>query len=177
MSTEATYPELAAMLQRTTGWLEEHGARDEALGRFERKRGLFGLGGGMVLVPRGRVWRLGVLLLDRELRLFAAGAVTRAVAPGHPNFQSVSGEQRRQIRRAAVESGFAVGEVVNYDAEELALDSESLAAGSGPLLLADGIVTVQWAPRQGRVPLAGYLKERSRLLARQDGWDETVPSP
>jgi hypothetical protein len=174
---DGSYPELSAMLERTTAWLEQNGARDEALGRFERKRGLFGLGGGMVLVPVGRVWRLGVLLLDRELRLFSAGAVTRAVEPGRPNYQSVSGERRREIRRAALQSGFSAGEVVNYDAAELALDEGSLHAGSGPLLLADGIVTVRWAAGQGRVPLAGYLRERAHLLARQDGWDEAAATP
>lgn len=164
-------PALGELLQDTVAWLTAHRGRDEALGRFERKRGLRGLRGGMELRPAGRVWRLGVLLLDREGRLYAAGAATRAVEPPHPNYQSVSGEERRELRRLALRSGFEPGESVNFDAEELALDEGSLRAGSGPLLLDGGRLLVRWAPGQGHVPLKPYLEERSRLLTRRDGWD------
>jgi hypothetical protein len=163
---------LEAMLACTVAWLQENGARDEALGRFERRRGLLGLGGGTVLRPLGRVWRLGVLLLDGNGRLYAAGAVTRAVDPGRPNNQSVSGEERRDIRRAAFESGLPEGEVVNYDAEELELDEDALRRGSGPLQRVDDRVLVRWARGQSLVELEGYLDERARLLTRRDGWDE-----
>src|SRR5215207_7427039 len=120
------YPALAALLEVAARRLEERRARDEALGGFERTRGLLGLGRRTVLVSRGRVWRLGELLLGRDRRLYQAGSVTRAVEPRHPNYQSVSGEERREIRRIALESGFGHGEVVNFDAEELRLDEESL---------------------------------------------------
>jgi hypothetical protein len=165
------YAPLAELLDAAANKLEGTGARDEALGAFQRRRGLLGLGGGLRLVPHGRVWRLGVLLLDRERRLYAAGAVTRAVDPRHPNYQSVSGEERREVRRIALESGFPPGEVVNYDAELLALDEESLHRGSGPLELVDERLLVHWAPGQRAVDLAGYLEERGRLLGMRDGWD------
>ena len=166
------YPALAALLAVTARRLEERGARDEALGGFERTRGILGIGRRTVLVSHGRVWRLGVLLLGRDRRLYAAGAVTRAVEPRHPNYQSVSGEVRREIRRIALESGFEVGETVNFDADELALDEDSLHRGSGPLLLDGDRLLVRWAPHQAHVPLAPYLDERGRLLMQHDGWDD-----
>jgi hypothetical protein len=171
VATGEPYPALAALLESTAAWLEERGARDEALGALQRRRGLLGLGGGLRLVPHGRVWRLGVLLLDRERRLYTGGAVTRAVEPRHPNYQSVSGEERREMRRIALESGFPPGEVVNYDAEELPLDEESLRGGAGPLELAEGVLLVHWAAGQRAVDLGRYLEERGRLLSGRDGWD------
>lgn len=163
--------ELRALIALTVAALEQYSARDEALARVQTRRGLLGLGKRTVLTPVGRVWRLGVLLLDRDGRLYAGGAVTRAVEPRHPNFQSVSGEERREMRRLALET-FRAGEVVNFDTVELALDDESLRAGSGPLSLADDQVLVQWAPGQRAVPLDRYLEERSRLLVQHDGWDD-----
>jgi hypothetical protein len=164
-------PELRAQLALTAAWLEEYGARDEALARVESRRGILGIGARTRLEPLARGWRLGVLFLDRDGRLYAGGAVTRAVEPRHPNFQSVSGEERREMRRIALES-FPEGEVVNYGMEELALDADSLTRGSGPLRLVDGRVLVQWAPGQGLVPLDRYLEERCRLLVQHDGWDD-----
>jgi hypothetical protein len=171
VGTPEPFSPLMALLERTASWLDESGARDEALGALQRRRGLLGLGGGLRLVPHGRVWRLGVLLLDRERRLYAGGAVTRAVEPRHPNYQSVSGEERRELRRIALESGFPPGEVVNYDAEELPLDEESLRGGGGPLELADDALLVHWAAGQRAVDLARYLEERGRLLSGRDGWE------
>ncbi|HEY8589778.1 MAG TPA: hypothetical protein VIL55_09535 [Naasia sp.] len=165
-------PSLAELLRATVAWLLEHRGRDEALGRLERKRGLFGLGGGVVLRPAGRVWRLGVLLLDAEGRLYEAAVATRAVEPRHPNYQSVSGEHRRNLRRLALQGGFPEGESVNLDADELALDEDSLRAGSGPLLLDGDRLLVRWAPGRSHVPLRPYLEERARLLTQRDGWDE-----
>jgi len=166
------HPALAALLEGTARRLEERGARDEALGGFERTRGILGIGRRVVLASHGRVWRLGVLLLGHDRRLYAAGSVTRAVEPRHPNYQSLSGEERREIRRIALESGFAHGEVINFEVEELALDEESLRRGSGPLVLDGERLLVQWAPGQGFVPLAPYLEERGRLLSQHDGWDD-----
>ncbi|WP_210481634.1 hypothetical protein [Naasia sp. SYSU D00948] len=171
MATSGSVPELRAVLALTVAWLDEYGARDEALARLETRRGFLGLGRRTVLAPAGRAWRLGVLLLDRDGRLYAGGAVTRAVEPRHPNYQSVSGEERREMRRLALES-FPPGEVVNYGADELALDEESLLHGSGPLRLVEGEVRVQWARGQGLVPLERYLEERCRLLVQHDGWDD-----
>jgi hypothetical protein len=85
----------------------------------------------------------------------------------------VSQEERRDIRRLAYESPkFVEGESINYGATALDLTSEAVRRGSGPLLEVDGVVTVQWAPAQRRVPLERYLDERRRLLLPHDGWTD-----
>ena len=167
-----TDPGLAAILGHTVTWLSEHGARTELLARLRRRRGLLGLTGGSSLVPQARAWRLGVLLLDVDGRLYTGGTVTRSVEPRHPNYQSVSGEERRELRRMAFESGLPAGEVVTVDPEELPLDRDSLARGSGPLSLDGDRVVVSWAPGQRSVDLSRYLDERARLLRQRDGWDD-----
>jgi hypothetical protein len=164
--------ELSALLHSTADRLQTTGARDEALGEYRKRRGLMGLGGGVSLTPVGRAWRLGVLLLTPDARLFAVGSTTRAVPPRHPNNQSLSGEERRAHRAAAYEGKFPEGEVVNFDYTPLAIDADALREGAGPLGVAEGVVVVEWARGQKRVPLAGYLSERAGLLKLRDGWDE-----
>ncbi len=99
------------ILATTVRALEDGGIADEALGvvvparRFRAE----------VIKPAGRAWRLGALLLDRELRLYETGEVTRAIEPlrGFAN-KSPDAEARREKRRAAVRGRFAEGEVVNF---------------------------------------------------------------
>lgn len=159
------------MIAETAEWLASRGVPDEALAELGEKRGLLGIGRRIALIPRGRVWRLGVLLIDSEGRASATGALTRAVEPKHSNYQSVSGEQRRDIRRLAFESSaFVEGESVNYDAVELDLADSALSAGAGPIFLDDGIPTVEWSRGQKRMPLERYLRERRELLTPGDGW-------
>lgn len=164
--------ELSRLLRSTAERLQTAGARDEALGEYRKKRGLMGLGGAVALTPAGRAWRLGVLLLAADARLFAVGSTTRAVPPRHPNNQSLSGEERRAHRAAAYEGRFPVGEVVNFDYTPLAVDAATLREGAGPLGVTEGVIVVEWARGQKRVPLAGYLTERAGLLKLRDGWDE-----
>ena len=113
-----------------------------------------------------KVWRLGVLLLADDGRLFATGAVTRARDPRHPNFTSVSGEERRELREAARKAGFAAGETVDYDAVPLPLDD---TLGSvGPLVVRDGSLLVSWNGSRtpdSLTPFDVYLDERVELLA------------
>ena len=121
-------------------------------------------------VPLAEVWRLGVLLLATESDdgggLFATGLVTRARDPRHPNFTSVSGEQRREVREAARRAGFRPGQIVDYDAQPLPLDD---TLGSiGPLVLRDGEIFVSWNATRNPdslTPFATYLAERVELLA------------
>lgn len=119
------------------------------------------------MAPVGRAWRLGVLLLTREGGLYATGKITRAVEPGRPQALSLSVEQRRTDRLAASRGHFALGEVVNYEYVEVALDAPSLAQGSGPLSL-DGVeVMVRWGRNPSeRRPLAPYLADRVEMLQR-----------
>lgn len=145
-------------------------ARTEALAQLQVPRALGPFRRAPKFVPVARVWRLGVLLLaaenDGTPRLFATGSVTRARDPRHPNFTSVSGEERREVREAARRAGFAAGEPVDYDARPLPLDD---TLGSvGPLVLRDGQLFVSWnATRspESLTPFAAYLAERVELLA------------
>jgi hypothetical protein len=126
-----------------------------------------------LLIPRpaafvtlGAVWRLGVLLLAADGRLFATGAVTRARDPKHPNYTSVSGEERRELREAARRAGFGAHDTLNFDALPLPFD-ETLGT-IGPLRLREGELTVSWngsGTADSLRPFAGYLRERVELLA------------
>lgn len=119
------------------------------------------------MAPLGRVWRLGVLLLDRDGTLYAAGSSTRAVEPGRANHQSASGEQRRMHRAAAHRGRFAEGETVNFDARVIELSAEALAATSGPLFVAGDRLLVRWNPRADAstaIDFDTYLRERLELL-------------
>ena len=117
-------------------------------------------------VTRGPVWRLGVLLLSPDGALFATGAVTRARDPKHPNYTSVSGEERRELREAAGHAGFGIHDTVNFDAVPLPLD-ETLGT-SGPLVIRDDALTVSWNATRAADslrPFADYLRERVDLAA------------
>jgi hypothetical protein len=128
----------------------------------------------MLLIPRratfvtlGPVWRLGVLLLGADGSLFATGAVTRARDPKHPNYTSVSGEERRELREAARRAGFGIHDTINFDALPLPFD-ETLGT-LGPLRVRDGELTISWnasGTTDSRRPFAAYLRERVELLAR-----------
>lgn len=126
-----------------------------------------------LLIPRpasfaklGRVWRLGVLLLTPDGALFATGAVTRARDPKHPNYTSVSGEERRELREAARKAGFGIHDTVNFETLPLPLDAT--LGTVGPVVLRDGELTVSWnasrSPESLR-PFADYLRERVELAA------------
>lgn len=156
---DAAMVRLSAALARTELLAELHTPR--RIGPFRRRPAFLAI---------AEVWRLGVLLLaaapDGTGLLFATGAVTRAREPRHPNFTSVSGEERREVREAARRAGFADGQTVDYDARPLPLDD---TLGSiGPLVLRDGRLFVSWnatrAP-DSLVPFDAYLAERVGLLA------------
>jgi len=145
-------------------------ARTESLAELRTPRAIGPLRRAPRFVPVAQVWRLGVLLLEsapgNAARLFATGSVTRARDPRHPNFTSVSGEERREVREAARRAGFAAGETVDYDAWPLPLD-DTLGA-VGPLVLRDGALFVSWngtRSPESLTPFADYLAERVELLA------------
>lgn len=137
-----------------------HGHPDEALGVMRQRRWL-----PRKLVPAGRAWRLGVLLLDRDGRLYETGAVTRAVEPQRGvASKSPDAELRREDRRAAVRGRFAEGETVNFGFAPIDLS----ALPSGPLSVVDDVVMVRWNARGEVRPLEGYLDERIGLLLEGD---------
>ena len=151
---------LTELLASAVAELQRRGAADEALATLKQPR--FGR---TRLVPTGRAWRLGVLLLDAEGRLFATGTVTRAVEPlrGVTN-RSAEAEARRDLRRIAAHSRFPEGEAVNVDPVPVDLSPEALDEGSGLVLLEDGVVMVRWNAGSGIRPLQDYLADRISLL-------------
>lgn len=146
---------LAGMLASVVRELEVCAVPDEALATLKRSRF-----GGVKLVKAGRAWRLGVVLITRDGKLYASGEVTRAVEPprGVAN-KSQEAEDRRDLRRAAVRARFAPGEVVNLGIEAIDLDN-----GSGPVSFVDGIPMVRWNASGNPRPLEAYLAERLSLL-------------
>ena len=145
-------------------------ARTETLAELRIPRRIGPIRRAPKFAPLGEVWRLGVLLLAADPggggRLFATGAVTRARDPRHPNFTSVSGEQRREVREAARKAGIAAGHAVDYDAEPLEFD-DTLGA-RGPLIVRDGALYVSWNATRSidsLTPFGSYLAERVELLA------------
>ncbi|HEX4402550.1 MAG TPA: hypothetical protein VHZ98_14605 [Galbitalea sp.] len=159
-------PELAALLARTISRLETAGVHDESLAVWKHSRGLLGLGASDSLVPTGRAWRLGVLLVDRDGGLYSTGQVTRAVQPGRAAVnRSAAGEERRSIRAAAAHGNFPRGETINHGWAPIALDDASLASGSEPLTVRDGVVFVRFGEVEpGVLPLERYLDDRINVL-------------
>lgn len=141
--------------------LSGSGARDEALARFVPARRVLLFTREPVMEPLGRVWRLGVLLLDRDGVLYRAGSTPRATDPGRPAYQSVSAEVRRSYRAAAFRGPFADGETVDFDAEPISLDIAQLRASAGPLVLDGDRMMVRWSASAG----AGVVEEFGRYLS------------
>lgn len=148
-------------------------ARTEALGEFVPSRRVLGITREARVLPRGRVWHLGVLLLGDDGSLHAAGTTTRSVDPRWRNYQSISGEQRRDLRAAAHRSkGIAEGEVVNLGTTRIETDAAALAeASASPVFLApDGTVRVRWRPGdQAGIEFGAYLRERVELAVHPPG--------
>jgi len=158
--------ELSGLLARTITRLEAAGIHDESLAAWKHSRGVLGIGASDSLVPMGRAWRLGVLLLGRDGALYSTGEVTRAVQPGRAAVnRSAGGEQRRAIRAIAARGNFPRGEVINHGWVPIALDEASLEAGSGPLSVRDGVVVVRFDVAELSVaPLDRYLDDRVSIL-------------
>ena len=166
-------PDLTAVAAAITSAVERLSAvhaRTETLAELRVSRRIGPVRRAPKFVPVAEVWRLGVLLLAADPhgngQLFATGSVTRAREPRHPNFTSVSGEERREVREAARRAGFATGQTVDYDAVPLPLD-DTLGT-IGPLVLRDGELFVSWNASRSPdslTPFAAYLAERVELLA------------
>lgn len=157
--------EAQAMADAARDRLRAGGARTEAHARYVAPRRVLLIQRSATMESLGRVWRLGVLLLDEDARLHATGSLTRAVPTGHPNFQSLSAESRRELRQAALKAGFDEGETVNLDTRPIEWEPDALRASAGPLVLTDDGLGVRWAATAvALVPFASYLTERVDLL-------------
>lgn len=158
---------IRSLLYTARDRLRDSGARDEALATFvPAHRGrLFMKKAAMI--PRGRVWRLGVILLDADAQPYETGSTTRALEPGRPAFQSLSAEQRREYRGAAFRAKFPAGETVNFNAAPITLVVSELRGSTGALFVRDSTPLVRWsrtAQDDSAVELAAYLKDRVGLL-------------
>lgn len=157
---------LGELLAATVAELERIGAADEALGELREGRGVGRLRGQPKLVPVGRAWRLGVVLLDRAGRLYATGEITRAIEPQVAvTNRSAAAELKREYRRAAVRGPFPTGETINHEFAALDLSPDALRESSGLLsLTGDGAVLVR-LPSGSRIPLENYLADRVALFS------------
>lgn len=158
---------IRAALDDAVDRLTAAGARDEALARFEPSRRVMLITRKARMIPLGRAWRLGVFLLARNGTLHATGSITRAVAPGYPGYQSISAESRREQRAAAFRGPFQPGEPVNFDAQVIELDAESLRTSRGPLFVRADTPLVRWSPSAGddtALRFDAYLEDRVSLL-------------
>jgi hypothetical protein len=163
--------DIRALIARAADELARADARDEALARFVPARRTFVIMRRPVMVPLGRVWRLGVFLLGvvragEQTTLYATGSTTRAIEPGRPGYQSQSAEIRRAYRAAAFAGPFDRGETVNFDARVIDLHAERLRASSGPLVIQGERPMVRWttAMDEATISLDEYLKDRVALL-------------
>ncbi|HXH36604.1 MAG TPA: hypothetical protein VNJ54_19670 [Plantibacter sp.] len=153
------------LLHLAAARLEAAAVPDEALAEVYTPRGLPLVKRAPALRPIGRAWRLGVVLLSADGRLFTAAESTRAIEPKWFNHRSTEVEHRRLAQQAAHRGPFAEGEVVNFEVVELAVDDASLRDGSGPLSLVDDTVMLRWAGHDlGLTRLDAYLDDRVSLL-------------
>ena len=139
------------------------GVPREALGELREPRRMLGLGRAPRIVPAGRAWHLGVLLLEDDAVL-ATGEIVRARQEARRGYTAESQRARAELAAAARRGGFAEGETVHIGWRMLDLDAVSRGEASGPLALRDGIPSVRWSTAGGYVPLDAYLRERVELL-------------
>lgn len=150
------------LLDAARARLAEAAVPRERLGEVVRPRVLASVRAPKI-VPRGEVWRVGVLLLgDKDV--FAEGNIVRAGDPGRRGFASDAARARAEVAAAATRGGFADGEPVHLDWKVLEVAALAWGETAGPLALVDGVPMVRWSPVGGLTPLEGYLDERIALL-------------
>ena len=146
--------------------LGRHDARDEALAEYVPERRTLGIPRAARMTPLGRDWRLGVLLVDPDGRLFATGRVVRAERPVRRSTPAASIAEQRAFAAAAVKGGFAEGETVNFGAVPVDPAELGRSGASGPIVVVGDALFVRWNPAQpdALTPLDRYLADRVELL-------------
>jgi len=169
VSDDAVVGAIRELLARAVERLDAAGVPDEALATFTTPKRVLFVQRKPVMLPVGRVWPLGVLLLGRDGSLHATGKITRAVPAGYPGYQSPGVEVRRGYRAAAHAGRFAEGDTVNFDTEPI--EMEALSDTSSPLYLDGGRARVRWNPTHPAqsVALDSYLADRVGLLVDPPG--------
>lgn len=155
-------------VDRAVRALIQASARTETLAEYVPGRRVLGMPRAPRMSAIGPVWRLGVLLLDADGRLYATGRVIRAERAVRKSVTAESVAEQRAYRAAAIKGGLPEGATVVFDAEPIALDADALAAGaaSGPLVMRGDEELVRWSPTQpdALIPLEAYLRDRVDLL-------------
>lgn len=155
-------------VDRAVRALIQASARTETLAEYVPGRRVLGMPRAPRMSAIGPVWRLGVLLLDADGRLYATGRVIRAERAVRKSVTAESVAEQRAYRAAAIKGGLPEGATVVFDAEPIGLDADALAAGaaSGPLVMRGDEVLVRWSPTQpdALIPLEAYLRDRVDLL-------------
>ena len=166
---DAVTDDVRALVARAVSRLDEAGVPDEALARFTTPKRVLFVPRKPVMLPVGRVWPLGVLLLGRDGSLHATGKITRAVPAGYPGYQSPGVEVRRGYRAAAHAGRFAEGDTVNFDT--VPIDPAALSESTTPLFVDGGRPRVRWNPTHPAqsVALDSYLADRVGLLLDPPG--------
>lgn len=158
----------AALVAAAAARLAAAGARDEAWAEYVPARRVLGLPRAARMTPRGRVWRLAVLLITTDGELLATGRVVRAQREVRRSVTANSVAVERAFKAAAVRGGYREDETVNFGAVPIELDELATVGASGPLMLGDdGVLRVRWSPTDpsALADLAGYLAERVDLLS------------
>jgi hypothetical protein len=162
-----------AAVGRAVQALAAASARTETLAEYVPGRRVLGMPRAPRMSAIGPVWRLGVLLLDGDGRLYATGRVVRAERAVRKSVTAESVAEQRAYRAAAIKGGLPEGATVVFDAEPIELDADALVAGatSGPLVLRGDEVLVRWSPTQSDAltPLEAYLRDRVDLIVRPPG--------
>ena len=123
-------------------------ARQETLAELASERRVLGIPRPARMTPIGRVWRLGVLLLDEAGGAWDTGRVVRAERAARKSITAEAVAEQRAYRAAAAKGGIAEGETVNFDASPIDLDELARVGTSGPFVHRDDEVLVRWSPAQ-----------------------------
>jgi hypothetical protein len=168
---EPALAQVAGLLDGAVAALRAGAARTEVLADLEPERRVLGITRAARMAPRGRVWRLGVLLLDDAGDVLAAGRVVRAERSTRRSIPANAVAEQRALRAAAVKGGIPEGETVNFDAHPIDLEELARTGASGPLVLRAGEVLVRWSLAQPDALTAfdRYLADRVELLVRPPG--------
>lgn len=161
----------ASAVARAVTELSLGDARTETLAELVPQRRVLGITRAARMTAIGRVWRLGVLLLDADGGVYATGRVVRAERAARRSITADAVAEQRALRAAAVKGGIPEGETVDFAARRVDFEELSREAESGPLVLSsDGAgglaVFVRWSPSQpdALTPLDAYLRDRVDLL-------------
>lgn len=138
------------------------GSPQEGLGEWAPTRRLFGLGRAPRIVPAGRAWHVGVLLIG-DAEAYGTGEVLRARTGAVRGYTATAQRERSDRAAAAARGGFADGEVIHLGFTPIDLSALARGEASGPLRTVHEVPHVVWSALAPPRPLADYLTEQLDL--------------